>query len=121
LLAQLARAVETQDPGVLLAVLAKDATWTSDGGGKRKAAKKIVSGAEHVARFALGVFRRNLARITFVPVTVNDEAGLAARIDDQLLSVITIRTDGQKILGVYSILNPDKLPVTSVPAAPSGV
>jgi RNA polymerase sigma-70 factor, ECF subfamily len=109
LLQQLARAVESQDPGILLALLAKDATWTSDGGGKAKAAKKVVSGAEHVARFALGVFRRNLARIRFVPVNVNDEAGLAALFDGRLLSVITIRTDGERILGVYSILNPDKI------------
>jgi RNA polymerase sigma-70 factor (ECF subfamily) len=109
LLRQLALAVESQDAGVLLAVLATDATWTSDGGGKTKAAKKIVSGAEHVARFALGVFRRNLSRMKFVPVNVNDEAGLAALFDGELLSVITIRTDGQKILGVYSILNPDKI------------
>jgi RNA polymerase sigma-70 factor (ECF subfamily) len=109
LLRQLAQAIETQDSGVLLAVLSKDTTWTSDGGGKTKAAKKVVSGAEHVARFALGVFRRNLARVTFVPVNVNDEAGLAALFDGRLLSIITIRTDGKKILGVYSILNPDKI------------
>jgi len=109
LLKQLVRAVETQDPGVLLALLAKDATWTSDGGGKTKAAKKVVEGAEHVARFAVGVFRRYLPRLTFAPVNVNDEAGLAVSFDGHLLSIITIRTDGQKILGVYSILNPDKL------------
>ena len=109
LLQQLAQALESQDSGVLLAVLAKDATWTSDGGGKAKAAKKIVSGAEHVARFALGVFRRNLSRMKFVPVNVNEEPGLAALFDGRLLSIMTIRTDGQKILGVYSILNPDKL------------
>jgi RNA polymerase sigma-70 factor (ECF subfamily) len=109
LLKQLVQAVETQDSGVLLALLAKDATWTSDGGGKTKAAKKVVEGAEHVARFALGVFKRYLPRLRFTAVNVNDEAGLAVYFDDQLLSIITILTDGQRILGVYSILNPDKL------------
>ena len=109
LLKQLVRVVETQDAGVLLGLLAKDATWTSDGGGKTKAAKKVVEGAEHVARFALGVFKRYLPSLTFTPVNVNDEAGLAVYVDSQLLSVITILTDGQRILGVYSILNPDKL------------
>ena len=77
LLRQLARAVESQDSRGLLSLLARDATWTSDGGGKTKAAKKIVSGAAHVARFAVGVFRRYLPRLAFVPVNVNDEAGLA--------------------------------------------
>jgi RNA polymerase sigma-70 factor (ECF subfamily) len=109
LLRQLVQAVESQDASVLLALLAKDATWTSDGGGKTKAAKKIVSGAERVARFGLGVFRRYLPRLRFVPVNVNDEAGLAVLYDGQLLSVVTIHTDGRKILGVYSILNPDKI------------
>ena len=109
LLRQLAQAVESQDSGVLLALLAKDATWTSDGGGKTKAAKKVVSGAEHVARFALGVFRRHLSQLKFVPANVNDEAGLAVMFEGRLLSVITILTDGQKILGVYSILNPEKI------------
>ena len=114
LLSQLARAVETQDAGVLLAVLSRDATWTSDGGGKTKAAKKIVSGAEHVARFGVGVFRRYLSQVRFVPANVNDEAGLAVMVDGHLLSVITIRTDGQRILGVYSILNPDKIGALTV-------
>lgn len=109
LLRQLAEAVQAQDPALLLTVLTKDATWTSDGGGKTKAAKKVVSGAEHVARFAIGVFKRHLSRMKFVPANVNDEAGLAVMFDDHLLSVITIHTDGRKILGVYSILNPDKI------------
>jgi RNA polymerase sigma-70 factor (ECF subfamily) len=114
LLRQLARAIETQDSKVLLSVLSTDATWTSDGGGKTKAAKKIVSGAEHVARFGVGVFRRYLSRVKFVAANVNDEAGLAVMVEGQLLSVITIRTDGQRILGVYSILNPDKIGALSV-------
>jgi len=109
LLKKLVQAVETQDSGVLLSLLAQDATWTSDGGGKTKAAKKVVEGAEHVARFATGVFKRYLPRLTFTPMNVNDEAGLAVYFDGRLLSLITILTDGQKILGVYSILNPDKL------------
>jgi RNA polymerase sigma-70 factor (ECF subfamily) len=109
LLEGLANAVQNQDPAALLKLLAEEATWTSDGGGKAKAAKKVVHGAEHVARFATGVFRRHLADLTFRPVAVNDEAGLAAYFEDQLISVITIRTDGRRILDVFSILNPDKL------------
>jgi RNA polymerase sigma-70 factor (ECF subfamily) len=114
LLRQLARAIETQDAKVLLSVLSTDATWTSDGGGKTKAAKKIVSGAEHVARFGVGVFRRYLSGVQFVAANVNDEAGLAVMVEGRLLSVITIRTDGKRILGVYSILNPDKIGALSV-------
>jgi RNA polymerase sigma-70 factor (ECF subfamily) len=109
LLHQLVTAVTTQDPAALMNVLATDATWTSDGGGKAKAAKKVIHGAEHVARFALGVFHRYLEHIELRDIVVNGEAGLAVFYDGRLLSVISILTDGVRIFGVYSIINPDKL------------
>ncbi len=109
LLRRLVDAVQTQDPAALVAVLSSDATWTSDGGGKAKAAKKIVRGAEHVARFATGVFHRYLAHLEFRDIVVNGEPGIAAMHDGRVISVISILTDGERILGVYSILNPDKL------------
>jgi RNA polymerase sigma-70 factor (ECF subfamily) len=109
LLHRLVEAVQAQDPSRLIEVLAAEASWTSDGGGKTKAAKKVVHGAEHVARFATGVFHRRLAQVQFRDVVINGEAGIAAFVQDRLLSVISIRTDGQRILDVFSILNPDKL------------
>ncbi len=109
LLHELVRAVATQDQKALLDVLSADATWTSDGGGKTKAAKKVIHGAEHVARFATGVFHRHLSQVEFRDVVVNGEPGLAAFFDGHMISVISIVTDGHRILGVYSILNPDKL------------
>jgi len=109
LLHRLVEAVQAQDPSTLIDVLAADATWTSDGGGKTKAAKKIISGAEHVARFGIGVFHRYLGQMEFRDIVINGEAGIAALFEGRLISVISIRTDGQRILGVYSILNPDKL------------
>jgi RNA polymerase sigma-70 factor (ECF subfamily) len=109
LLHRLVEAVQTQDPATLIEVLSSDATWTSDGGGKTKAAKKVISGAEHVARFATGVFHRYLGQMEFRDIVINGEPGVAALFEGRLISVISIRTDGQRILGVYSILNPDKL------------
>ncbi len=109
LLHRLVAAVQAQDPGSLIQVLASDATWTSDGGGKTKAAKKVIIGAQHVARFATGVFHRYLGQMEFRDIVINGEAGIAALFNGRLISVISIRTDGQRILGVYSILNPDKL------------
>jgi RNA polymerase sigma-70 factor (ECF subfamily) len=109
LLHRLVEAVQTQDPSKLMDVLAAEASWTSDGGGKTKAAKKVVRGAEHVARFATGVFHRYLAQLEFRDLVINGEAGIGAFFQGRLLSVISIRTDGQRILDVFSILNPDKL------------
>jgi RNA polymerase sigma-70 factor, ECF subfamily len=116
LLQGLVDAVQAQDQPALLKLLSDDATWTSDGGGKAKAAKKIVRGAQHVARFATGVYRRHLPLMTFRPVTVNDEPGYAVFHAGRILSVLTIRTDGHRILDVYAILNPDKLKGFELPA-----
>jgi RNA polymerase sigma-70 factor (ECF subfamily) len=109
LLHRLVEAVQTQDPAKLIDVLAAEASWTSDGGGKTKAAKKVIHGAAQVARFATGVFHRHLGQIEFRDVEVNGEPGIAAFVGEVLISVISIRTDGQRILDVFSILNPDKL------------
>ena len=47
---------------------------------------------------------------------VLDEAGVAAFYEGHLLSVLTIRTDGERILDVYALLNPDKLQGFELPA-----
>jgi len=109
LLKQLVHAIQTQDQASLLKLVADDATWTSDGGGRARAARKRIRGATRIARFATGVFRRNLAHIEFRLVTINDEPGLATFLHGRLLAAMTIRTDGRKILDIYSILNPEKL------------
>jgi hypothetical protein len=43
------------------------------------------------------------------PIGVNGESGLALYGDDRLISIISVVTDGQRILEVYCVLNPDKL------------
>ena len=102
-------ALMSQDKGALLQLLSADATWVSDGGGKAKAAKKIVRGGEHVAQFALAVLGRLMHRAHIEPIAVNGESGLALYFDNHLISIISIVTDGQRILDVYCVLNPDKL------------
>jgi len=54
--------------------------------------------------------RRHELRFVFTAVRINSEAGLAIEVDGRVLSVISIRTDGARILDVFTVLNPDKLP-----------
>jgi len=104
-------AVQTQDKEALLALFAETATWTSDGGGKARAALKVIRGRDRVVRFVMGVLARHTDKFSFAPVTVNGEAGLAIRTPDgTLFSVISARTDGTRILDMFTVLNPDKLP-----------
>lgn len=109
LLDRFVAAVQTQDKEALLALFAEGATWTSDGGGKARAARKVIRGRERVVRFVLGVLGRHTDVFSFKPVTVNNEAGLAVQAANGLFSVIAVRADGTRILDVFTVINPDKL------------
>jgi RNA polymerase sigma-70 factor (ECF subfamily) len=110
LLDRFVQAVTTQDKSALLSLLADEVSWVSDGGGKTKAARKIINGRERVATFVLAVLGRHTKEFAFTPMRINNEAGLAIEVDGRVRSVISIRSDGHRILDVFAILNPDKLP-----------
>lgn len=103
------RAVQLRDRDALVALLAREATLTSDGGGKAKAARKVVRGGASVARFLTGVLRPAGARLALRKIIVNGETGIALLVGGRLIAVMSLATDGGRIVGVYSVLNPDKL------------
>jgi RNA polymerase sigma-70 factor, ECF subfamily len=115
-LERFAHAIQMQDKAALLELVAEQASWTSDGGGRARAALKAIRGRERVVRFALGVLGRHTDKFAFEMTSVNGEPALAVRAEGRLFSVITVRTDGMHILDVYTVLNPDKL---AAPAAPA--
>jgi RNA polymerase sigma-70 factor, ECF subfamily len=117
-------ALQAQDKEALLSLFEADATWTSDGGGKVKAALKVLKGSDLVVRFISGIWRRYLSRMTHHFVNVNGETGIIGLVDERPFWVLTIDTDGVHILAAFAIVNPDKLksfiskklgPVTQVP------
>ncbi len=63
----------------------------------------------------IGVLGRHAHEATFQHVSVNGETGLALYFQEQLISVMSIRTDGARILDVFAILNPEKLSQIGVP------
>ena len=109
LLDKFVQAVRARDKNALIEIFAGDATWTADGGGKAKAALKVVHGAGRIAQFVLGVLRRHLDRIDFQSIVINGEPGLALLFEGNVVSVLSVCTDGVRILDVYAILNPEKL------------
>jgi RNA polymerase sigma-70 factor (ECF subfamily) len=115
MLAGFMQAIQEQDQAALFKLLAPDSAWTSDGGGKARAALRVLRGAERVAKFGANIFRKVMPDIEFRPVTVNGEPGRAALYQGKLFSVMTIRTDGQRILDVYVVMNPDKLRTVRLP------
>src|SRR6185312_12139608 len=115
-LERFASAIQLQDKAALMELVAEKASWTSDGGGRARAARKVIRGRERVVRFVLAVLGRHADRFAFDMTSVNGEPALAMRVAGKLFSVISVRTDGMHILDVYTVLNPSKLNAAASPA-----
>jgi RNA polymerase sigma-70 factor (ECF subfamily) len=102
-------AVEARDEATLLALFAPDATWTADGGGRAPAAPRPIVGAGRIVKLVLGLARQIRGGTTLHLLTVNGEAGLCYRVDGRLQSVLSVETDGERILSVWAVVNPAKL------------
>lgn len=110
LLQKFTAAMEARDEQALLALFAPEATWTADGGGKAGAGLRPIVGAPSIARLAIGLRERFWAPNRVVELaTVNGETGLCLRDGDRLIATLSIATDGERILAVYAVVNPDKL------------
>jgi RNA polymerase sigma-70 factor (ECF subfamily) len=109
LLDRFMHAVQHQDQRELLELFDEQATWTADGGGKARAALKVVSGREHVVRFVLGVIGRHVDKYSFERTTINGEPGILLIVEGQTIAALSVKSDGERIQQVFSILNPDKL------------
>ena len=69
-------------------------------------------GSERIARLVLGLREKFWAANRTIEIaTVNGETGLCIRDGDHLTAVMSIETDGERILAVYAVVNPDKLGV----------
>jgi RNA polymerase sigma-70 factor (ECF subfamily) len=103
-------AMEARDEQALLALFAPDATWTADGGGKTGAAPVPIVGAERIASLVIGLREKFWAPDRTIEIaTVNGETGLCLRDGPRLTATLSIATDGERILAVYAVVNPDKL------------
>jgi RNA polymerase sigma-70 factor (ECF subfamily) len=99
------------DVEALMAMLAPDATWMADSGGKVSAARRPVVGADKVARAITGLMRRavSMSELRVEMVTCNSAPAVLLYLGDQLEGVITLEIAGDKITNFYVMRNPDKL------------
>jgi len=102
-------ALASDDEEGLLALLAPDATFTSDGGGKVYAARRVIVGAERIARLLLSLQRKGVLAAAHEIATVNGAPALLTRRDGRVVAVTTFAVDGTRIVDAYRVLNPDKL------------
>ncbi|MDQ2637986.1 MAG: nuclear transport factor 2 family protein, partial [Actinomycetota bacterium] len=102
----------TGDMEQLLAMLAPDATWTADSGGKAPAVRRPVAGAKKVAALIVSFLRRGpelLPALRFETVNCNNAPAVVIYDGDELLGVFLVEVVDAKITNFYAMANPEKL------------
>jgi RNA polymerase sigma-70 factor (TIGR02957 family) len=105
-------AVRDGELEALEAMLADDVVLTGDGGGKVPALARPVYGADRVARVLAAWDRqgRRAGGATVRRVEVNGQPGvLILDGEDGLIGVMALDIEGDRVQGVRSVVNPDKL------------
>jgi RNA polymerase sigma-70 factor, ECF subfamily len=107
----LVAALAAGDVPALVAVLHPDAALRTDGGGIVKAARRIVVGADKVARLLVALVEEAGPEVLAGarPVLVNGEAGLVIPSEPAPI-VVTLTVDGGRALAVHAVLTPEKAP-----------
>lgn len=109
------KALEADDRDEMLAVLAPDATFMSDGGGKVSAARRVLRGNETITRMLLGIEQKYGRPFTYRLRHMNGEPALVMYKDGQPFGVTYCETDGERILALYRVMNPEKLGEVEAP------
>jgi RNA polymerase sigma-70 factor (ECF subfamily) len=99
------------DLGQLVDLLAADAVFCGDGGGKATAIAEPMYGRDRIAAFLLAIFERNLQLgLTFEPVRVNGGPGIISRDrHGNVVGVLSVDVADGLIQTLRSVVNPDKL------------
>ncbi|MGE8282218.1 MAG: RNA polymerase sigma-70 factor [Stenotrophomonas sp.] len=120
LLQRFMEAAQRGDSEAIQALLHANAIALSDGGGVVTAAIRPLHGAERIGRLYWAIARRGAALPSQLGY-VNGEPAILRFADGKLASFTTIEVVDGRIAAMYSVLNPEKLPllVTTEHAAAS--
>ena len=99
------------DMTALEAMLAEDVSFHADGGGKRPALFRPLHGAEAVLQVFGALARRYHANGSALLRTafVNGLPGFVTRESDGVLQTTALAIEGERVVGIYVVRNPDKL------------
>jgi RNA polymerase sigma-70 factor, ECF subfamily len=103
-------AMQSGDTRALGALLAEDAVLYADGGGKRIAARRPVQGRDKIVKLMQGIVSKYgwPGAAGFTAVELNGQPAWLVREPDGLETVM-LAIDGERIVALYLIRNPDKL------------
>lgn len=101
-------ATRTGEVASLMRFLAPDVQLHSDGGGFVSAARNIVSGADRVARFLLGIAAKH-PELTLEEQQLAGGVGFVFRNGPAVQSVMDMQVQDGRITHLWIVLNPEKL------------
>lgn len=103
------RAAQSGERDAIQALLAEDVELVGDGGGKVPSVYKVLHGAHRIANLFWVTGRRFGDQTAYRHALINGEPGLLRYVDGKLESAMAIAIDGERIVGIYAVRNPDKL------------
>ncbi len=112
---QFMTAAATGDLEGLLSLLAPDAIWTADSGGKTTAARRPVVGAQKVAAILMSIFRKGRLGLRIEVVNYNNTPAMVVYSGNHLEGVFLVEIMEGRVTGIYAVRNPDKLVAVAVP------
>ncbi len=115
-------ATQSGELGPIEALLSEDARSWNDGGGRVRTARNIVEGRSRVARLFHGLVKKGgSADLRPELRELNGWPAILLWRGAELTMALTIETDGEQILAVHSMVNPDKLRALGVHAQSPGL
>jgi RNA polymerase sigma-70 factor, ECF subfamily len=108
LVKSLLRALASGDVNEVIARLAPQVVCITDGGPKRRAARRPVVGSGRVARFPVSLARR-YGHLATRPAVVGGSAGAILSAGDTIEQLMAVTSKDGVITSVYFVGNPDKL------------
>jgi RNA polymerase sigma-70 factor (ECF subfamily) len=120
LLGNFIEAARSGVPARVQELLAADAVYMGDGGGKARTTVRAVLGADRVARLVVGIERKWNGRARHQLVKVNGGPGLLTWIDGLPDSITSLDLVDGRIAAIYVVRNPDKLGAVATLAGLAG-
>jgi RNA polymerase sigma-70 factor (ECF subfamily) len=115
---QFLAAASTGDMEGLLTLLAPNATWTADHGGKATATRRPIVGARKVATVMVRLFQegpQRMPNVRFEKAVYSGAPAMVVYDGDHLEGVFVFEVIDDVITNLYAIRNPDKLAGITIP------
>ena len=109
LLQRFMKAAQSGDRHAIEALLSEDAQLIGDGGGVVPSFPKPLVGPFRITNLYWALFRRLGAQVVYRMALINGEPGLLRYVDGRIESAQAFVTDGERIVAIYAVRNPDKL------------